>query len=40
MVPVFAVEEYREYDDTQIRKLTSGEIQTYMSEKAASVGER
>ena len=40
MVPVFAVEEYREYDDTQIRKLTSGEIQKYMSEKAASGGER
>lgn len=31
--PVFIVEEYREYTNTQIRKLTSDEIQKYMSER-------
>ena len=31
--PVFQVEEYKEYPDTQIRKLTSAEIQKYMSER-------
>lgn len=33
MTPVFRVEEYREYPNTQIRKLTSDEIQKYMSEQ-------
>lgn len=33
MTPVFIVEEYREYADTQIRKLTPDEIQKYMSER-------
>ena len=33
MKPIFIVEEYREYKDTQIRKLISGEIQKYMSER-------
>lgn len=33
MIPVFRVEEYREYPNTQIRKLTSDEIQKYMSEQ-------
>ena len=33
MVPVFYVEEYKEYPYTQIRKLTSDEIQKYMSER-------
>ena len=33
MTPVFSVEEYREYPNTQIRKLTSDEIQKYMSER-------
>lgn len=33
MQPVFIVEEYREYANTQIRKLTSDEIQKYMSER-------
>lgn len=33
MTPVFRVEEYREYPNTQIRKLTSDEIQKYMSER-------
>ena len=33
MKPVFIVEEYREYTNTQIRKLTSDEIQKYMSER-------
>jgi len=33
MKPVFAVEEYKEYATTQIRKLTSDEIQDYMSER-------
>jgi len=31
--PVFAVEKYKEYANTQIRKLTSDEIQEYMSER-------
>ncbi|HBF7157245.1 TPA: hypothetical protein KQB13_002163 [Clostridioides difficile] len=31
--PVFAVEKYKEYANTQIRKLTSDEIQQYMSER-------
>lgn len=33
MKPVFMIGEYREYANTQIRKLTSGEIQEYMSER-------
>lgn len=33
MTSVFSVEEYREYPNTQIRKLTSDEIQKYMSER-------
>lgn len=33
MTPVFRVEEYREYPNTQIRKLTSDEIKKYMSER-------
>lgn len=33
MKPVFIAEEYREYTNTQIRKLTSDEIQKYMSER-------
>ena len=33
MKPVFIVEEYREYAKTQIKKLTSDEIQKYMSER-------
>ena len=32
MFPVFRVEEYKEYPNTQIRKLTFVEIQKYMSE--------
>lgn len=31
--PVFMMEEYREYANTQIRKLTSDEIQKYLSER-------
>lgn len=31
--PVFRVEEYKEYPNTQIRKLTFDEIQKYMSER-------
>ena len=30
--PGFIVDEYREYENTQIRKLTSDEIQKYMLE--------
>ena len=30
---IFAVEEYKEYANTQIRKLTSNEIQKYMQEQ-------
>jgi len=33
MFPVFRVEEYKEYPNTQIRKLTFDEIQKYMSER-------
>ncbi len=33
MAPVFASEDYIEYAKTQIRKLTSDEIQKYMSER-------
>ena len=33
MNPVFIIEEYREYANTKIRKLTSDEIQKYMSER-------
>ena len=33
MFPVFRVEEYKEYPNTQIRKLTFVEIQKYMSER-------
>ena len=33
MVPVFITREYREYENTQIRKLTPDEIQKYMSER-------
>lgn len=33
MKPIFIIEEYREYANTQIRKLTSDEIQKYMSER-------
>ena len=33
MVPVFQTEEYKEYPNTQIRKLTNEEIQKYISER-------
>ena len=33
MEPVFRMQEYREYANTQIRKLTPDEIQKYMSER-------
>lgn len=33
MSPVFCVKEYKEYAHTQVRKLTSDEIQKYMSER-------
>lgn len=33
MAPVFAAGEYREYANTQVRKLTFGEVQKYMSER-------
>lgn len=36
MTPVFSVEEYREYPNTQIRKLMPDEIQKYMSERQVS----
>lgn len=31
--PIFIVKEYREYENTQVRKLSSEEIQKYMSER-------
>ena len=37
MKPVFMMEEYREYANTQIRKLASDEIQKYMAERSISV---
>ena len=33
MEPVFKVEKYKEYTDTQVKKLTFDEIQKYMSER-------
>lgn len=33
MSPVFAVNEYREYPETEVRKLTPGEIERYMGEQ-------
>lgn len=33
MKPVFIVEKYREYANTQVRKITLDEIQKYMSER-------
>ena len=33
MSPVFTIKEYRKFANTQIRKLTSDEIQKYMSER-------
>ncbi len=33
MQPIFIVEEYREYANTQVRRLTSDEIQKYLSEQ-------
>ena len=33
MASVFSVEEYQEFSNTQVRRLTSGEIQKYMSER-------
>lgn len=32
-IPVFTAGEYREYPDTQVRKLTPDEIKKYMSER-------
>ncbi|WP_349948423.1 hypothetical protein ABFV83_08310 [Lacrimispora sp. BS-2] len=33
MVPIFAVGEYKEYTSTEVRKLSSDEINKYMSER-------
>lgn len=33
MLPVFIVDEYREYENTEIRKLTPDEIEKYMLER-------
>lgn len=33
MAPVFTVEKYKEYSNTEVRKLTSKEIEKYMSEQ-------
>lgn len=32
MIP-FSIEEYREFPHTQVRKLTSAEVQKYMAER-------
>ena len=31
--PIFIVKEYIEYDDAKVKKLTSDEIQKYISER-------
>lgn len=31
--PIYSVSEYQEFPDTQVRKLTSDEIEKYMSER-------
>lgn len=33
MAPIFRVEEYKDYPNTQIRKLTPDEVRKYMSER-------
>lgn len=33
MAPIFQIKEYKEYTNTQVRKLTDGEIQKYISER-------
>lgn len=33
MEPAFRVEEYKEYPNTQVRKLTADKIKKYMSER-------
>lgn len=33
MTPVFQIEQYREYENTQVRKLTTDEIQKYISKR-------
>ena len=33
MKPVFIVDEYREYENTEVRKLTPEEVERYMSER-------
>lgn len=33
MKPAFIVDEYREYKNTQVRKLTPEEVERYMSER-------
>lgn len=33
MAPVFSVSEYREYPNTEVRKLADGEIEKYMAER-------
>lgn len=37
MTPVFTRGEYQEYDNTQVRKLTSGEIRRYMDEQTEGI---
>jgi hypothetical protein len=33
MTPLFRVEEYKEFANTQVRKLTTGEINQYLAER-------
>lgn len=33
MVPVFSIAEYKEYPNTEVRKVTSAEIKKYMTER-------
>ena len=37
MTPIFTMEDYKEYSNTQIRKLTAEEIKKYMSERQSSI---
>ena len=39
MVPIFSALEYKEYSKTEVRKLTSEEVEKYMKERKASCDE-
>ena len=39
MAPIFSALEYKEYSKTEVRKLTSEEVEKYMKERKASCDE-